>query len=572
MARDAVLFSKSPTQNMHTMSSPIRVAALALILSSITAFAQSAADYQVLEKQMEQLQAKVDKLQKEQADSTVSYSGSAAAAPSAIEELAKLKLAAGVTEMKLYGDLRFRYQYDEFHPEIQAPNQVTDDRNRFRFRLRIGTDIQLGDQFFAGVTLATGPQADSNNQTYTEGYDNYGIYVDKAFAGWTPNDWFTVILGKQSNPFYTSNLVWDPNITPQGAVEIFDIGKAFLPEKSRFSLQLISMQGIYEGNSSFTAGNDTAWQFVEQLKGSYKFNKDISVTFAPGFMIDTPASITGLQNSLAFTKPADAFAAPLGIQTVTTVTHTETRTDKYANKTGALTVTTTPVNTTTTVTTTNPATGAVRTVTTTTTNNQVQVTGTNYKAVPALQGKTFVKTITTGGGTTTVTSPVAQSPAHETGDLAILTAPGDVSFKLGGIASKFYWDFAYNTEGRSRATNEYFLTTHSTEDDLAWLVGFQLGQNQRAGDWSLSTDYRRIGMDSLDPNLDEVSFDLSYINIQGVDVRLAYNFTDALVGAIHFAHSWILNSAITGGEATGGAALANGKAIDILQVDMNLKF
>ena len=202
---------------MHRFAPLIRIAALALIISSSPAFAQSAADFQALKKQLQELQGKVDKLQKEQADSTVSYSGSAAAAPTTIEELAKIKLAAGVTEMKIFGDLRFRYQYDQFHPEIQAANQVTDDRNRVRFRLRIGTNIQLGDQFFAGVTLATGPQSDSNNQTYTEGYDNYNIYVDKAFAGWTPNDWFTVILGKQSNPFYTTSLVWDPKYYTAGS-------------------------------------------------------------------------------------------------------------------------------------------------------------------------------------------------------------------------------------------------------------------------------------------------------------------------------------------------------------------
>jgi len=562
---------------MHRFTPLFRVAALALIVSSNPAFAQSAADFQALKKQLQELQGKVDKLQKEQADSTVSYSRSSANAPSTLEELAKLKLAAGVTEMKIYGDLRFRYQYDQFHPQIQAANQVTDERNRLRFRLRIGTDIQLGDQFFAGVTLATGPQSDSNNQTYTEGYDNYNIYVDKAFAGWTPNDWFTVILGKQSNPFYTTSLVWDPNITPQGAVEILDLSKALLPESSRLSLQLISMQGIYEGNSSFTAGNDSAWQFVEQLKGTYNFNKDTSVTFAPGFMIYTAASITGLQNTLAFTKPNDAFVAPTGVQTQTTTTTTETKTVKY-DSTGTPTVTITPVNTTTTTTITTPATGATRAVTTETTNNQTQVSipfgkpGNPYKKDAALANKAFVSTATSGGGTTTVTSPLALAPAHETGDLAIITAPGDVSFKLGGLATKVYWDFAYNTEGHSRATNEYFLNTHSTEDDIAWLVGIQLGENVRAGDWSLATDYRRIGMDSLDPNLVEASFDLSYINVQGIDVRLSYNFTDSLVGSINYAHSWMLNSAITGGEATEGTALANGKTIDVLQVDMNLKF
>jgi hypothetical protein len=100
---------------MHRTTSVIRVLALALILSSVPVFAQSATDFQVLEKQIQDLQAKVDKLQKEQADSTVNYSGTSVAAANVIEEN-KVKLSSGVTEMKLYGDLRFRYQSDEFPP------------------------------------------------------------------------------------------------------------------------------------------------------------------------------------------------------------------------------------------------------------------------------------------------------------------------------------------------------------------------------------------------------------------------------------------------------------------------
>ena len=545
------------------------LATLALVLNSTPAFAQSAADFQALEKQIQQLQTKVDKLQREQADSTVNYSNSPTPADTVDEN--KIKLAAGVTELKLFGDLRFRYQYDQFHPILDSPPQVTDDRSRYRFRLRIGADVQLGDQFFAGVTLATGQAADSNNQTYTEGYDNYNIYIDKAFAGWTPNDWFTAVLGKQANPLYTSDLVWSPDVTPAGLTETFDISKAFFP-KSRFSLQFTGLQGTFYGGGSFNGGSDTAWQFVEQLKASYQFNKDVSITFAPGFMYYTAASLSGLQNSLDFSKSTDLLAAAASVQVQTTNTTTFTKTIKYS-ATGVPSVTITPVNTTTTVTTTTPATGAVRTVTTTTSNKQVQQTiPTTLPTNPALANKTFVTTTTSGGGSTTVNTPVGASPAQETRDLAIITAPGDISFKLGSVASKFYWDFAYNTEGYNRARDEYFLSTHSPEDDYAWLVGLQFGSNVHAGDWSIYGEFRRVGMDSIDPNLNDSNFALSSLNVQGVRIGVAYNFTDSLVGAVtYFRSSW-LNHGISGGEATGGAALANARTVNVLQVDLNLKF
>ncbi len=142
---------------MHRIITIIRLIPIALIFNAFPVFAQSAVNVQSLEKQIQQLQAKVDKLEREQADSTVSYSGTSAAAKDIIEEN-KVKLAADVTELKLFGDLRLRYQNDEFHPLLDVPPQVTDDRNRYRFRLRVGADVQLGDQFFAGVTLATGPE------------------------------------------------------------------------------------------------------------------------------------------------------------------------------------------------------------------------------------------------------------------------------------------------------------------------------------------------------------------------------------------------------------------------------
>jgi len=551
----------------------LSAAALALMLASYPVFAQSAADYKALEQQVQSLQNQVEKLQKEQADSTVSYSGTGAAGKDVVEqsEQNKILLSSGVTEMKLYGDLRFRYQGDEFHPVVEVPALATTDRNRFRFRLRIGADVQLGDQFFAGVTLASGQPSDSNNQTYTEGYDNYSIYIDKAFAGWEPNDWFTFVIGKQANPFYTTDLVWSPDLTPNGAVETIDLTAAFASEEEkRFSLELISMQGAFYNGASFTGGSDQSWQFAEQLKATWHLNKNLSITLAPGFMTETAASITGLQNSQEFSKSDDALTAAASVQVQTTTTTTETTTIKYSS-TGAGTKTVTPVNTTTTVTTTTPATGAVRSVTTVTTNQQTQITST-IPTNHALANKTFVTTATTGGGTVTVTTPVGATPAQETRDLAIITAPGDISFNLGGLDTKFYWDFAYNTEGEHRAADEYFLSTHSAEDDYAWLVGLQVGNNAHAGDWSAYVNYRRVGMDSIDPNLNDSNFALSYLNVQGIKIGIAYSFTDSLVGDITFFKSWQLNRGITGGEATGGAQLANAKTTDVLQVDLNLKF
>ena len=67
----------------------------------------------------------------------------------------------------------------------------------------MGADFLLEDNFFVDFQVATGDNraSDSKNATYTGGYDNYIIYISRAFMGWKPVPGVTLIAGKQANPF-----------------------------------------------------------------------------------------------------------------------------------------------------------------------------------------------------------------------------------------------------------------------------------------------------------------------------------------------------------------------------------
>jgi putative porin len=45
--------------------------------------------------------------------------------------------------------------------------------------------------------------------------------------GWAPAPGLTFIAGKQANPFYTTDLIYDPDLDPQGLVERVDFDKFF---------------------------------------------------------------------------------------------------------------------------------------------------------------------------------------------------------------------------------------------------------------------------------------------------------------------------------------------------------
>src|SRR6202049_1910399 len=145
-----------------------------------------------------------------------------------------LKIGNWVNELDLYGDLRIRNYYQNTQQQLPAPpnstrydNQIT--RDRWRFRLRLNADFKLAGNFFGGVQLSTSDNraGDTKNATYTGGYDLYNIYIARAFMGWNPVPGLTFIAGKQANPFYTTDLIYDPEVDPTGLVERIDFHKLF---------------------------------------------------------------------------------------------------------------------------------------------------------------------------------------------------------------------------------------------------------------------------------------------------------------------------------------------------------
>ncbi len=112
--------------------------------------------------------------------------------------------------VKWGGDLRLRHETQFRDPAIM--------RNRERFRLRYGFTATPVKPLEIGVKMGTGTSGDplSNNQTFTNTFDKKAIFVDLAYAKYTPWSWFSVTGGKMNNPFKTTDIVWDPDVTPEG--------------------------------------------------------------------------------------------------------------------------------------------------------------------------------------------------------------------------------------------------------------------------------------------------------------------------------------------------------------------
>ncbi len=144
---------------------------------------------------------------------------------------ARFKMSEALKSVELFGDLRLRYE--DRIARAASDTATSESRERFRYAFRVGLRGDVGDSFFYGLRLDTGQygrsawvtMADDNRNNTSKSSQaakfSDGVNVGLAFIGWKPADWVQVIVGRQANPLFTSSLVWDPDITPEGLSEKF---------------------------------------------------------------------------------------------------------------------------------------------------------------------------------------------------------------------------------------------------------------------------------------------------------------------------------------------------------------
>lgn len=142
-----------------------------------------------------------------------------------------------VDRFKLEGDLRLGYQMDTF-ADANAPgpffqvqgqdiNNTTEDRQRFRLRARLGINAKVTPDVSAAFRLATGNTNEpvSTNQTMGQTGNKYSFVLDRAYLkAHSPTfvPWLTASAGRIPNPFFSTDLVWDDDLSFEGLALQFE--------------------------------------------------------------------------------------------------------------------------------------------------------------------------------------------------------------------------------------------------------------------------------------------------------------------------------------------------------------
>ena len=173
-----------------------------------------------------------------------------------------------VTSLKFYGD--FRGRYEKFYSE----NDAFTSRDRYRYRVRLGTTVTIKDDFEIGLRLTsadptTGGSGNplSGSSTFQDNGSKKFIYIDLVYGKWTPvhnGTWSaSATIGKMNNPFEVSNMVFDYDYTPEGAgLQIaykLNEQHTFKANGGVFVLDEIG-QGAGAGHDPITAGAQLLWE------------------------------------------------------------------------------------------------------------------------------------------------------------------------------------------------------------------------------------------------------------------------------------------------------------------------
>lgn len=115
------------------------------------------------------------------------------------------------------------------------------DRQRGRFRLRLGLSTTVADELRVGVRVASGDPADitSTNQSFTDVLSRKPLYIDLAYIAYTPKaaPALTLGAGKFPSPVARTQLTWDDDTNWEGLYEQLSFGRRGGP-----TLKLVAVQ------------------------------------------------------------------------------------------------------------------------------------------------------------------------------------------------------------------------------------------------------------------------------------------------------------------------------------------
>ena len=446
---------------------------------------------------------------------------------SATTSAGKLKLSTPITELEIYGDARVRYEIRNGNSGppstlVSNPNDAQ-QRNRGRYRLRLGLRGQLMDDWFFGLRLETSTSARSTNVTFGDdsgpfGKTSDGAFVGQAYLGYKGIKGLTLTAGRIPNPFVSTPMVLDGDINPDGISQQYkrtfnlDLGggaaAASTESYSKDGTTSVATAAVSEPTRMSIDFFANFGQFV------YDDNNPENPIGAPATssgrrIPENDAYLIGYQVGAKFNFPNKMY-----FQMAPTIYHyTGYGNDFYRSFVG---------------------------------------------------DPSFEEFDEEEGDFVTVTT-------NQTGinSLLVFNMPAEFGFNVGELPFRVFSDFAVNLDASDRAA----AAGHPDKDEerYAYQIGLGVGKIKSKGDWSLAAFWQHTEQYAVDPNLVDSDIFDSRVNVEGVALQAGYALSDAVTVNLTYAYGEQIDKDLgTGGS--GDIGVNPLREYQLFQADLNVKF
>lgn len=222
-----------------------------------------------------------------------------------------------VHNLNIYGDMRLRSQShfyskdnSDFVPNFQQI--VSGDRNQgpvpldlindpipllntrqnqynlLRYRLRVGVDFKIGSKVKVGFMLGGGNDVSpvGSNVNLAGNFTDRNFMIHKAFIESKPTEWATITAGRMANPFWTTEALFDNDLTFDGFA-----GEFRLPENGGMfdSKLVLGAFPLNFGDLNFPNTSNVKstvpqrWLFSAQAETDFHLGENIFVRSAVGY-------------------------------------------------------------------------------------------------------------------------------------------------------------------------------------------------------------------------------------------------------------------------------------------------
>jgi hypothetical protein len=230
-----------------------------------------------------------------------------------------------VSQIRLFGDVRMRYEGYYFptgndntgaFPNFNAINtgapfdtsgtifspqlNVDQKRTRLRLRARLGSEVDLGENFSIGLRVATG----ENNSPVTENqslgaagagqggnFAKYAVWLDRAFlnyeVGGQPDGDLNVTFGRFDNPFISTVMLWADDLGFDGLMSRgkVGLGEDITPFFVVGAFPVFNTDLNFATNAPAKFSSYDKWMYAGQLGSTFEFGKNISLKLGASYYL-----------------------------------------------------------------------------------------------------------------------------------------------------------------------------------------------------------------------------------------------------------------------------------------------